>query len=148
MSPYSFKNGWDMSNISMVPNAGDYKQAAIAARQIIRQRTLNGNDINGKPFVSYSKATVEIRSSIGKKTDIVNLEDTNAMLGSLTTDSNNEGATVGLSNANAAEYGIHHQTGAGVPKREWFGLSQIDGEKISADISKRVIQRNEKRGSK
>lgn len=144
MSPYSFKNGWDMSKISMVPNAGDYKQAAIVARQIIRQRTLNGNDINGAPFKPYSQATVEIRAAIGKKTDIVNLEDTNAMLGSLTTDSNNDGATVGLSNANAAAYGLSHQLGEGVPKREWFGLSKAEGQKLSTDISKRVIDRNKR----
>ena len=148
MSPYSFKNGWDMSKIVMNLTASDFRWAALTARNEIRQRTLNGNDINGKPFVPYSQATVDKRASVGKKTDIVNLEDTNAMLGSLTIDANKEQGIVGLSNAKAAEYGLYHQTGSGVPKREWFGLSDSGLQDLSEKLCNRIIERNEKKGAK
>lgn len=144
MSPYSFKNGWDMSKIVMNLTAADFRWGALTARDEIRKRTLNGNDINSKPFVPYSQATVDRRAAVGKKTDIVNLEDTNSMLGSLTIDANKERGIVGLSNANAAEYGLKHQTGSGVPKREWFGLPESEALKLSQEVSKRVIQRNQK----
>lgn len=148
MSPYSFKNGWDMSKIVMNLTAADFRWGALTARDEIRKRTLNGNDINGKPFVPYSQATVDRRAAIGKKTDIVNLEDTNAMLGSLTIDANKEGGSVGLSNANAAEYGLNHQTGSGVPKREWFGLSDSGLQDLSEKLCNKIIERNEKKGTK
>lgn len=142
----SFKvNGkWDVSKISMVPTTKDYQWAALQARNTIRKRTLNGVDINGDRFQPYSAQTIMYREKMGKTTDIVNLEDTNAMLGSLTYDANEYGATVGMSNAHAAEYGLKHQTGSGVPKREWFGLPESEAVRLSQEVSKRVIQRNQK----
>lgn len=148
MSPYSFKNGWDMSKIVMNLTAADFRWGALTARDEIRKRTLNGNDINSKPFVPYSQATVDRRAAVGKKTDIVNLEDTNSMLGSLTIDANKEQGIVGLSNANAAEYGLYHQTGSGVPKREWFGLPDSGLQDLSVKLCNKIIERNEKKGSK
>lgn len=86
----------------------------------IRKRTIAGNDRNLKPFVKYSKVTVAYKMQKGVSTgEIPTLMDTGKLLRGVLAKPSRDSYTVRLSDH--AQIGFRHQTGDGVPKREWFG---------------------------
>ena len=132
-------------NIDMKPIKSDYQNIAMTIRELIKRRTRSGNDVNGRQFKGYSEAYKAWRASIGKTTEIVNLENRSEMHNSLSVKATNEYGEIYYSDADRAEVAYKHQIGLGnMPQREHFGLSETEAQsqlkKLTEIISKRIAK--------
>jgi phage gpG-like protein len=105
-------------------------QASIQLKEIILHKTNKGYDVSGKRFPEYSKMYAEEK---GKT--IVNLQDTNTMLQSISNRVINKNKSqVYFKSQTEAKKAYWHQTGQGnLPVREFFGFN---------NKTERVIQKS------
>lgn len=132
-SPKKYKFDTLKVNIALREAAMDYRSETI-------ERTKKGLDIHNKSFKPYSKRYAKAKAlgklprSSGKKTDIVDLELSGDMLNSIHIKI--IPGKVQIYPTRHSEVGYIHQIGIGVPKREWWGLTNSMQKDILAKISK------------
>lgn len=104
---------------------------ALDVAKLIRDRTRqNGKDVNGSDFAEYSDATQKRKAKQGKPS-FVNLTDHSNMINGVHVSAVLGGYEIYIADTFNNKKAYWHQTGAGnLPKREWFGISKPDTEKI------------------
>lgn len=105
--------------------------------QNIVDRTESGVDVNGKEFKSYSDKYTESLAfkAFGKSSSEVNLTQTGAMLGliDIVEDKGNK-IKIGWSDDTENAKAYNHNTGDTVKKRQFFGITQADINKIKSEF--------------
>jgi len=129
------------------------KSLAGAKIEIIK-RTQSGKDIHDRPFVPYSKQYAEYKQENDRSATPVNLTYNFDMLGSIFFDVNQAGGNlsgrlfipgvVNVANTktpNAATKAYMHNNGVGkMPKREFFGLSKAQVDKIMNALKTEIMK--------
>mgnify|MGYP003143404649 CR=1 FL=1 len=114
----------------------------------IRERTeQRGKDVKNRPFKPYSKSYIQAKR---KRTNdpsnqdtspknFVDLNFTGRMFSALTFTLRPSRGVLFFKTAQQAKKAFIHNTGKGrMPKREFFGVSEIEQKKINAIISKSI----------
>jgi hypothetical protein len=115
------------------PTSSQVEQFAREAIEVINQRTLNGDDINGETFEPYSE---EYARKKGVSVDSVDLFLTGNMLDAMDiTNQTPETVTIGIKGGEDALKSFAHNTGDGkAKKREFFGITKYEAERIASKI--------------
>lgn len=119
--------------INIKPSKDQIRKLALTIRKTILDYTRAGKDIEGKGFKAYSPLYKDYKSKIMTargNPDNVNLMLTGAMLRSLAVHSEQTYSDLFFSDAERAEIAYYHNEGYGVPKREFFGLSEQNETKL------------------
>jgi len=106
---------------------------ALTVAKLVRDRTRKqGKDVNGNTFAAYSTETQTRKAKQGKP-GFVNLTDHSNMINSVAVQPILNGYEVYIADPTDNKKGFYHNTGTrNLPKREWFGISKPDAEKIYA----------------
>ena len=104
---------------------------AIDIAKLVRDRTrIQGKDVNGNAFHKYSEATQTRKEKEGKP-GFVDLTDHSNMINSVKAQPILNGYEVYIAEPINNKKGFYHNMGTkNLPKREWFGISKPDAEKI------------------
>jgi len=119
--------------LKRTPSQGEKKVFADMAIQLINERTLDGNDIDGRDFTKYSEAYADKK---GVSRESVDLFLDGGMLGAIKeTGSTRDKVKIGITGGEEAAKSHGHNTGGGfLPKREFFGITRLEADKIAKDI--------------
>ena len=120
------------------------QRAAMSAQALIKVRVVQkGKDVNDNLFKPYSEAYRKKKSKrAGRAVYKVDLFDKGHLMGlvgssgSLQTENKSNSSIILFVGGGPSKYGLNHQIGNTVPKREWFGLT----DKEKAVISGQVIE--------
>lgn len=117
---------------ALLPRPGAATDAALEAMRAIKQRTLSGKDVQGRPFKRYAAATRKDRTERGRQTAHVDLMDKGNMLAAMTVRGRGPNkAEITFANAVEAAKALGHVRGVGrLPKREFFGLSDDERQLV------------------
>ena len=128
-----------------VPTQDQKSRFAREAIEVINQRTLDGKDVDKSKFTPYSEAYAERK---GVTPDSVDLFLSGDMLESLKlTKDTPHTVSFGIEGGDAAKKSFYHNTGDGNnPKREFFGITRSEAEKIAESIKKDVVDREDSVG--
>lgn len=100
----------------------------------IKERTLAGKDVHGKPFVPYSEKYMRFRKSKGRPTDDVDLFFSGGMMAAMQQRPIERGVQLFFASAQEAAKAHGHNTGFNgrnpSKKREFFALSDKDVNEI------------------
>ena len=123
-----------------VTNKTVLEKIALTIKNNIFQRTQAGKDVNFQPFAKYSSWYAQKE---GKT--IVNLAKTGGMLNSMTQKVlSNDTAKIFFTNKRARELALKHQTGEGVPVRNFFGVSVRDRQDAQKEFLKQILEAKRK----
>lgn len=102
-----------------------FDRIGIKANQFILDRTANGIGVDGSEFQEYSDSYKQYKAErLGVSPDVVDLYDSGNMMGSLVVESDNVSATLFFADrVNNDKAATHNEGLDGMPKREFFGLS-------------------------
>jgi len=107
-------------------------------RQItrIRQRTMQGTDVDGSPFAPYSKRYAKYRASRGRNVSPVDLLFTGIMQTSMTVEARGEASfAIVEKDPKAAVYGRAHNNGnSRLPRRRWFDTNTVELGEMTKDL--------------
>ena len=120
-------------SIDIKPSKAQIRKLALNVRKTILDLTRAGKDIKGKGFRPYSESYKLIKSqqmTARGNPNHVNLMFTGAMLRSMAIHSEQTYSDLFFSDAERAEIAYYHNEGYGVPKREFFGLSEQNETKL------------------
>jgi len=127
--------------IDIKPSKAQIRKLALNVRKTILDLTRAGKDIKGKGFKEYSERYVEFKKKAAffnagtpqarGNPNHVNLMFTGAMLRSMAIHSERFFSDIFFSDAERAEIAYYHNEGYGVPKREFFGLSDQNETKLT-----------------
>jgi len=110
---------------------------ALEARTLMAKRTQSGKDIKDRQFKPYSL--------LYKKSGTPNLTDRGRMIGGLVVNARKNYGKVAIPDAKENNKGEGHQRGIGrLPKREWFGLSPRDENKLMAKVVRPMFNKKVK----
>jgi hypothetical protein len=124
----------------LMPNEKDIAIMAIEGRKMIRDRTKQHQDADGNAFAPYSESYLLYRAKMGK-TDQPNLEDRGIMLNSMAVKTISNGAEIYFADAERRDIARRHNEGRGVPKREFFGLSDSEIVRLLNALIKKLQAR-------
>ena len=137
------KNTFNVARVKrelLQPMAKKLNSELLDAAAEIVQRTLSGRDMRGGEFRQYAPMTKRKKIAEGKQSDPVNLTETGQMLKSIKTTvqtlANSLVGRIFFTGGGASTKASKHMQGAGVPKREFFGLSKEQVEKIRKGLKK------------
>jgi len=128
------------------PTQDQKSRFAREAIEVINQRTLDGKDVDESKFTPYSEAYAERK---GVTPDSVDLFLSGDMLESLKlTKDTPHTVSFGIEGGDAAKKSYYHNTGTakGGKKREFFGITRSEAEKIAESIKKDVVDREDSVG--
>ena len=120
-------------SINIKPSKAQIRKLALSVRKTILDLTRAGKDIKGKGFKAYSDSYRNVKAqqmTARGNPSHVNLMFTGAMLRSLAVHSEQTYSDLFFSDAERAEIAYYHNEGYGVPKREFFGLSEQNETKL------------------
>ena len=113
------------------PSSSQIENFAKEAIEVINQRTLDGEDVDGKEFLPYSE---EYARKKGVSTDSVDLFLTGDMLNSMDmTGSTRDTVSIGIIGGVEAKKSYYHNVDA-PKKREFFGITKNEAERIASKI--------------
>ena len=134
-------------NINIRPSKANLRNLALKIRKIMLDRTLAGKSVDGRGFKKYSAIYRDMKArqmTARGNPDHVNLMFTGAMLRSMAVHSEERYSDIFFSDAERAEIAYYHNEGYGVPKREFFGLSDSEETKAFNDFYDEYWKRVEK----
>jgi hypothetical protein len=112
------------------PKARDARLFAELAIETIKNRTLDGQTINGGKFKKYSKKYADFK---GVTQDSVDLFLEGDMLNSLDYEVVDNKPKIYLDDTEVPK-GYNHNVGDTLPKRPWFGLTDSEAQNIAESI--------------
>jgi len=116
-------------------------QLAQKAKDIIFLRTFQHKDINGNPFKPYNKKYAEAKGVSKEAVNLYSQEVGNHMLNDMTARVlNNDAGEVYFRSREKAELAYKHMEGINTPKREFFGISNLELEGLVKDYNS-IVQR-------
>lgn len=111
---------------------------AALAKDVIENRTLDGEDINGKKFKKYSKKYAELK---GVTRDSVDLFLKGDMLDNIGRRKSKERANtlfMQMKKGVETKKSFNHDTGDTLPKREFFGITDVEAKEIAREVNNAV----------
>jgi hypothetical protein len=118
------------------PTSEQKELFASLVNDAIVNRTLDGNDVNGKTFERYSEQYAEKK---GVTRDSVNLFLAGGMLDDIKRDAAKESVNtvvVAIKNREQILKAANHDNGDTLPRREFFGVTQKKAEELASRIAK------------
>ena len=113
------------------PTSSQIRSFAREAIEVINQRTLDGEDVDGKTFLPYSE---EYAKKKGVSTESVDLFLTGKMLDAIeVVDSTTDTVSIGITEEEEAKKSFYHNVDAS-KKREFFGITKNEAERIASKI--------------
>jgi len=132
-----------IESLSLMPTeAVNWIRLASKAKEIVSKRTASGRDVLGAKFSPYSASYLEYKEErLGRPVTRVDLFDTGNMLGSMQVGGNKIGSKVFFSDSVQNDKAKYHNEGDGLPKREFFAISddEVDSQImpiVNKDIDK------------
>jgi hypothetical protein len=126
------------SLLGRTPTQEEKERFALAAVELINNRTLDGKDIDGKKFTKYSEAYAEEK---GVTRDSVDLFLSGDMLDSIEPVAQTANTvTIGLSGDLNLLKSDNHNRGVTLPKREFFGVTKKEADRIAKIIKEDKIE--------
>ena len=116
------------------PTSEQKELFASLVNDAIVNRTLDGNDVNGKRFADYSEKYAEQK---GVTRDSVNLFLSGGMLDDIKRDTAKESANtvvVAIKNREQILKAANHDNGDTLTQREFFGVTQKKAEELASRI--------------
>jgi len=112
--------------------------------ELINNRTLDGKDINNKKFTKYSKKYAELK---GVPRSAVDLFLDGDMLDAIdTTGSTRDTVSIGIVGGVDALKSDNHNKGVTLPKREFFGVTKKEADRIANTIKSDTVEATEVSG--
>ena len=112
------------------PQARDARLFAELAIETIKNRTLDGQTINGGKFKKYSKKYADFKGVTQNSVDLFLEGD---MLNSLDYEVVDNKPKIYLNDEEVPK-GYNHNVGDTLPKRPWFGLTDSEAQNIAESI--------------
>ena len=117
----------------------------VEVKNRIVNRTQAGFDKDHEKFKPYSKNYKSIRKKFGKKSDIVNLAMTGAMLDSLYVQSNSKNVKIGFSGKKSLDK-ARFVSKVGKVRRKFLGLDENDRDIVKNKIEDFILKNIRKAG--
>jgi phage gpG-like protein len=120
------------SLLGRTPTREEKTAFTLATIELINQRTLDGSDIDGKKFEQYSE---EYADKKGVSRNAVDLFLSGDMLDSIdVVDTSTNTVTIGIEGELNRLKSDNHNNGVTLPKREFFGITKDEAERIANSI--------------
>lgn len=113
------------------PTDRDRQEFVRKITELMRDRTLGGNDIEGAAFEIYSKDYAKRK---GVSRDSVNLTLTGTMLSSIISEPVRKNLVKIKLESSQSKKGYNHCVGDTLPKRTFFGVKEEDAREVVQDI--------------
>jgi hypothetical protein len=100
--------------------------------------TTSGIDVNGRPFTPYSIRYRALRQENSRQASPVSLTYTGGMLRSMKVFNVSNGGEIRFDSGRENDLAVRHNTGKGVPKREFFGLNSRNLDYIEKRLAEDI----------
>lgn len=116
------------------PTAKQKKLFAEIAKDVIENRTLDGDDINGKKFKKYSKEYADFKGVTRDSVDLFLEGDMLDNIGRRTSKEKVNTVFLQMKKGVQTKKAFNHDTGDTLAKREFFGITEKEAKTIAKEV--------------
>ena len=118
------------------PTKEQKKLFAEIAKEVIENRTLDGKDLHGRKFKQYSKEYADLKGVPRSNVDLFLKGDMLSSIGRRSSKEKTNTLFLQMKKGLETKKSFNHDTGDTLAKREFFGITNNEAQKITEEVSK------------